>query len=190
MLKMNAGSVAEKHENPMSVRSKNALAQSLLRRMMKQNFRTITVTEVTGGAGLSRQTFYTNFAEKEDILNYLLDGLFRRYGESLSAVTSRPDSLIVEYFIFWDKNREFLELIFRQDLGYLFQERNRRFLTEETGCIDGIFGAEPWKLPYIKASLAGLTYELLRTWIVDERGVNVEILTTLAKNFLGGSLLA
>ena len=63
--------LAQKRENPMSVRSKSALAQSLLRMMIDKPFDEISISDITERAGLSRQTFYTNFIKKEDILKYL-----------------------------------------------------------------------------------------------------------------------
>ena len=54
--------------------------------------------------------------------------------------------------------------------------------------IDGIFSAEPWQLPYIKASMAGLTYELLYLWITSDQGLSVNVLTALAENLLSGKI--
>ena len=71
--------MAGKRENPMAVRSKTALAQALLAELMEREFDDITVSHITGRAGLSRQTFYTNFDKKEDILNFLLSSLFSNH---------------------------------------------------------------------------------------------------------------
>ena len=59
--------LSNKHENPMSIRSKNALSSSLLKLMMYKHFTDISISDITERAGLSRQTFYTNFEKKEDI---------------------------------------------------------------------------------------------------------------------------
>ncbi len=180
--------LTQKHENPMSVRSKNALSQALLKLMMYKPFNEIAISDVTGRAGLSRQTFYTNFQKKDDILVYLLHGLFQRYLDKLTAARPVPENLLIDYFLFWGDSRDFLSLLFRQDLGYLFQNCNRAFFIEDTDVLNDLFTCEPWQLPYIKASLAGVTYELLYMWITRDQGLTVDVLSGLTRNLLGGKL--
>ncbi len=177
-----------KKENPMAVRSKNAISSSLLKLMMYRPFEEISISDITARAGLSRQTFYTNFQKKEDVLNYLLHGLFQRYLGALTSQTLEPENLLVDYFMFWGDSRDFLALLFTQDMGFLFQNRNRSFFVEDTDCLDFMFTAAPWQLPYIKASIAGITYELLLMWITKDQGLAVDVLNTLALNLLGGSI--
>lgn len=174
--------------NPMSVRSKSALAQALLSELMKKELCDISISDITERAGLSRQTFYTNFSKKEDILIFLLNGLFAKYSKQLPAMISTPKNFIIDYLIFWDGNKEFISLLFGRGLGYLFQDRNRTFFMEESSRLNSICSAEPWQLPYIKASLAGLTYELLHLWISKDQGLSVNVLTSLAGNLLSGKI--
>lgn len=182
--------LTQKRENPMAVRSKNALSQVLLKLMMYKPFAEITISDLTSRAGLSRQTFYTNFQRKEDILVYLLHGLYQRYLDKITAARPVPDNLLIDYFIFWGDSRDFLSLLFRQNMGYLFQDANRAFFVEDTGILDDMFKCEPWQLPYIKASLAGITYELLNMWITRDQGLSVDTLTGLTRNLLRGALFA
>ena len=179
-----------KRENPMAVRSKNAFAQSLLALMMKQSFDSISISDIADKSGLARQTFYTNFNKKEDILDYMLKGLFQRYGSSLLETNASSSALIIDYFLFWDKNKDFLSLLFRQGLGHLFQKSNREFFANEVPNIDGLFEAEEWQIPYIKASIAGITYELLYLWIAEDMGLSINTLSTVADNLLAGKLFS
>lgn len=182
--------LTQKHENPMSIRSKNALSQALLKLMMYKPFGEIAISDVTGRAGLSRQTFYTNFQKKDDILIYLLHGLFQRYLDKITAARPVPENLLIDYFLFWGDSRDFLSLLFRQDMGYLFQNCNRAFFIEDTDILNDLFTCEPWQLPYIKASLAGVTYELLYMWITRDQGLTVDVLNGLTRNLLGGKLFS
>jgi AcrR family transcriptional regulator len=52
-------------ENPMSIRSKDGIEQALLSLMIEQPYKSITIRSLTEHAGLSRQTFYLNFENKE-----------------------------------------------------------------------------------------------------------------------------
>lgn len=179
-----------KRENPMAVRSKNALAQSLLALMMKNNFADISITDITERSGLARQTFYTNFSKKEDILNYMLDGLFQRYAGSSGDTAVASNGFIIDYLLFWDKNKEFLSLLFRQGLGWLFQDHNRAFFTKEAKDFDAALDVDDWQLPYVKASIAGLTYELLYMWLTEDMGLGIGTLSTVADNLLSGKLFS
>lgn len=179
-----------KRENPMAVRSKNAFAQSLLALMMKQPFDSISISDIADRSGLARQTFYTNFNKKEDILNYMLKGLFQRYGATVSESTASSSALIIDYFLFWDKSKDFLSLLFKQGLGHLFQECNRQFFAEEVPNIDILFDVEEWQFPYIRASIAGITYELLYLWIAEDMGLSINTLSTVADNLLSGKLFS
>lgn len=101
-----------------------------------------------------------------------------------------PENLLIDYFLFWGDSRDFLSLLFRQDLGYLFQNCNRAFFIEDTDVINDLFTCESWQLPYIKASLAGVTYELLYMWITRDQGLTVDVLNSLTRNLLGGKLFS
>lgn len=182
--------LSQKRENPMAIRSKNALSGALLKLMISKPLSEISISDITERAGLSRQTFYTNFQRKEDILIYLLHGLFGRYHDRITKSKPIPENLIIDYFIFWGDSRDFLTLLFQQNLGYLFQDCNRSFFIEDTDCLDDMFTAEGWQLPYIKASLAGITYELLLIWITKDQGLSVTVLNSLAANLLGGKLFS
>lgn len=179
-----------KRENPMAVRSKTALSTALLKAMMSRPFHEISISDIAEKAGLARQTFYTNFSKKEDILHYLIAGLFDHYERQLTGAGLRPDELMVDYFFFWDRHKSFLSLIFRQNLGYIFQEENRAFFVNRAHALDAVFSAEPWQMPYLRSSIAGLTYELLTLWIVDDCGLDIHILSALAQNLLSGKIFA
>ncbi len=179
-----------KYENPMAIRSKNALSETLLKLMMYKPFKEITISDITERAGLSRQTFYTNFQKKEDILVYLLHGLFRRYLDKITRVRPVPENLLIDYFLFWGDSRDFLTLLYKQDMGYLFQECNRAFFLEDTDMLNDMFTCEEWQLPYIKASIAGVTHELLFMWLTRDQGLSVDRLGTMTRNLLDGRLFA
>lgn len=174
---------AEKHENPMSVRSKTALSQALLKLMLQKPFDTITVSEITAAAGLSRQTFYTNFSRREDILVYLLDGLTARLAAHFKAGGTPDSAFILDYFMFWNHSSDFLMLLFKNGLDYLFDGCNRRFF-EQAFPLD----APPEQSRYIRSSLAGLTGALVHLWLSDGEGLCLDDLSAVAENLLEGRI--
>lgn len=63
-------------ENPIAIRSKNSIEEALLALMSEQPYRKISISSITERAGLSRQTFYLNFADKDAVLSRCLLRLF------------------------------------------------------------------------------------------------------------------
>ena len=174
-------------ENPMSIRSKNALGTALLKLMISRELEDISIQDITKKAGLSRQTFYTNFREKEDILVYLVGGLFGRYRERLEEARPEADGFLIDYFMFWGESRDFLSLLFRRGKGGIFQEANRHFF-EAGGLPKGLISSEGDEEPYVRAGLAGMTYELLYIWMTRDLGLSVSALRGLASRILSGEL--
>ncbi|MGE4483789.1 MAG: TetR/AcrR family transcriptional regulator [Oscillospiraceae bacterium] len=179
-----------KHENPMAIRSKVALTSALLKLMMSRGFDEISVSDITDKAGLSRQTFYTNFGKREDILDYLLAGLFEGFTAKIEQARMQPSNLIIDYLLYWDSNKSFLSLLFAHGMGHMFQAKNREYFMESAEILDGMYTSENWQLPYIKASLSGLTYELLWMWIMNDQGLGIDVLSALAENLLSGRIFA
>lgn len=177
-----------KRENPMAVRSKAALASALLRLMMAKSFYSISISDITDAAGLSRQTFYTNFSKREDIIDYLLSGLFDRLAARMTETGLHPENIIVDYLLYWDTNRKLISLLFEQNLGYMFQAKNREFFIDGTSLGDEMFCADPWQIPYLRASLAGVAYELLWMWLRSDRGLSVDVLIAMAENLVSGRM--
>lgn len=182
--------LVQKRENPSSIRSKNALAEALLKLMLYRPYEEITISHLTERAHLSRQAFYTNFQKKDDILIYLLHGLYRRYLDKLGEVKPCPEQLLIDYFLFWGDSRDFLTLLFQQGLGYIFQNCNRAFFVEDTDILNDLFTCEDWQLPYVKAALAGVTYELVYMWMTRDQGLSVDVLSSLTRNMLSGAMFA
>ena len=75
-------------------------------------------------------------------------------------------------------------------MGYLFQERNRIFFNELPDSIVGALCPDEQMRPYIKAGLAGLTYELLYLTMSDGQGLSIDVLTALADNLFTGRIFS
>lgn len=54
---------------------KYRLAEAVKQLMGRQSLEDITVKEITGEAGVSRQTFYRHFLDKYDLVNWYFDEL-------------------------------------------------------------------------------------------------------------------
>ena len=58
-------------------RSKTTIANAMLKVMKIDNYKEITVTQITQEALVSRKTFYRHFHDKDDVLKYLFNSLYQ-----------------------------------------------------------------------------------------------------------------
>ncbi len=65
---------------------KNSITDALIAIMNEKSFETISVSEITNRARVSRVSYYRNFNSKEDILTGILDDLMSRFTENINTV--------------------------------------------------------------------------------------------------------
>lgn len=105
--------------NITALRSKMWITNSLLMLMDKKEFNKITITEIIKNADLTRQTFYRNFNSKEDILYEYVNKLYKDCFDEIEKIPKKDIRIIlITYFHYWRKNKDFLLLIKKSKLNY------------------------------------------------------------------------
>jgi len=108
-----------KENNKKAQFSKERIATSLMKLMQKDKFYDITITEICQEAEVGRASFYRNFESKEDvvrfIVNYKLDSMLQNV-ENLREVMYDGET----FYSVFNKEREFLTLVFKNDLFLIF----------------------------------------------------------------------
>ena len=95
-------------KNPTALQSQNLITEALLALMEEEPFQKITIKAVCAHAGVSRQTFYSLFENKEEVIGRRLDRLFEEYRKRFIAekraytIRSLCDS-IMECFVEQEK---------------------------------------------------------------------------------------
>lgn len=177
----------KKYENPAAIRSKRALALAFAELLEKKSLPAITISEITEKAGVSRQTFYTNFSQKEDILTYSLDRLFSMYADQLpEGLFQTPLEALADYFTYWHDHSQFLTLLFRNSLGYLFLMANNACFENEFQTLAASLSECAEDIPFILSGLSGITFSILRTWILNGASLPAEALLSTAQKLLTG----
>lgn len=107
-------------ENPIAIRSKNSIEAALLTLMQEQPYRKISIKALAERAGLTRQTFYLNFTDKDEVLSrYLLrlfDGIMQRI---LSDGVDTVESLVGTYTTIVEENATFFRSLADNNLTNL-----------------------------------------------------------------------
>lgn len=95
--------------------SKYYLAEALILLMKKKDYSSITNKEITDKAGLSHITIYRNFKNKDEIIQYYLDQLFK----DLKNKWNIEKNIFYNIFTFFKDNETIFDLICRNNLQYI-----------------------------------------------------------------------
>ena len=105
--------------NPIARTSQQNIADALVRLLQRMPYSSITISAICREADVSRQTFYSLFSSRENIVLYLLDTChtFEPGKECHSTLSLRV--LSQEYASYLIDKRELLSLLQQNDLIYL-----------------------------------------------------------------------
>lgn len=118
-------------KNPRVNQSMNMIADALLRLMKKDNYFRVTIKQICLEAPIAKQTFYRNFSDKEDVIDFIL------YRMNLFNDLNKPDHNVAfaslydysfHFFSFWGKRSEILSLFEQQGIFYIFTDEVCKYL--------------------------------------------------------------
>ncbi len=110
--------------NKTALTSQSAIADALLSLMKEKPYARISVSEICKWAGVSRQTFYTLFASKDNVIAFELQRkyCFNPEAHECSSAPLTLKDLCRAYSFYITERREILSLLVRNDILYLLQE--------------------------------------------------------------------
>ena len=101
-------------ENVKGEKTKYRLAQSMKECMKTTTVDNITVKQITENCGLTRQTFYRNFMDKFDLINWYFDKLVLKSFEQIGVSHTIRESL-TQKLEFIQEEKAFFTEAFRSD---------------------------------------------------------------------------
>ena len=148
------------------------LHQALLAAMSRQPYAKITVRDLAAGAGVSRQTFYQYFPNRDALLTDYVDSMFEVFYQNIEEPLRgdiHPGMGISNHlFAQWSRNRDFARLMFQPGLEALLIRRFRSYITRVMGFYireHGIPVTDPERLAYMTDYLAGASWMVLQRWV-------------------------
>ncbi|WP_315069404.1 TetR/AcrR family transcriptional regulator [uncultured Clostridium sp.] len=172
--------------NTVSNQSKLWMEDALLKLMETENYREITIQEITDNARLSRRTFYRNYSSKDEIL----EGCFYKiWLEYRSVIVQETDlslpSIATIFFAVMKKHFVFLSLVNRHHLLPLFLLKIDELLPP---AFDEVKGKN---MPFSKESIQyALTFStggfmrILIQWVNDSKQKSPEEMAAMVKDFI------
>lgn len=177
-------------------KSKYRLARSMKECMKKASVENITVRQITENCGLTRQTFYRNFLDKYDLINWYFDKLLVKSFEHMGQGKTVYDAL-VKKFTYIQEEQTFFAAAFRYDSQNSLRQHDfelildfyEHLIREKTGrkpeenvhyllemyCQSSIYMTVQWVLGELKCTPEGLAKILVE----GMPGKLVEIFTKL-----------
>ena len=169
--------------NKTALSSQKQIAEAFVRLLRRQPYSSISISAICKEAEVSRQTFYSLFEAKENIVLYILD---KRHsftpGQTCCHAELSLEDLSHEYSIYIIERRDFLELLVKNDIIYLMHEclynafmDCPQFLPEKNE-VRRAFGAE-----FVSGGLSGIA----RIYVENETTSAKELEDTIAQLFNG-----
>ena len=147
--------------------SQDRIACALIALMEQRPFSAISVSELSRAAGVSRQTFYSLFGTKEDVISYVLR---ESYGYSMDAAElpgcdSALERMCRGYSGYIASQRQFLRLLVENNISYLLYDSIAGSLLE-CGCFLG--ARPPRERQYAANFTAGGIAGIVREYVMEE----------------------
>lgn len=114
-------------------KGEQAFINALLTLMEEKPYNQISVSELSELAEYDRRTYYRYFTSKDDILFSHCASLLSEMAENMSATTLTPKSGFLSFFEFWDNHKDFLALLYKQNLIYFLGEKLDQLLYQQVG---------------------------------------------------------
>jgi len=117
--------------NPSALRSRKEIVQAFLSLLSEYSLEDITIKQIMDMTGLSRQTFYQIFRDKEEILEYYLDTLFEDFitHSEWHEIKNLCDAAKL-FFDFFQKYKQVFGLIIQNGKSCVMQRKCREYLQE------------------------------------------------------------
>jgi AcrR family transcriptional regulator len=170
--------------NPITLRSKKWIVNSLIELMDKKPYNQITLKEIAENVDLARQTIYRNFETKEAILEYYVDGL---YDEFIRIISAKSDitlnDLLITYFEYWYKSKEFLKKMIDNNVYSILLDLHLKYLNSMATNEEIKHLTFVSKNGYFNHFSAGGLWFVLKRWIEDGAEKTPKEMTDIILNF-------
>lgn len=178
-------------DNPISVRSKRRITESLLELMHDTQFSKISIKDIVEKAGLTRQTFYHNFESKEEVLIHKEGELFEDFLHYLAQhQITKWESIVLYYFRYWQRNADFLRLLIKNNLVYVLEVNVPQYYPTVRGGLN-LEKTELTETEFqqVYSFCSGGIINMLVSWVQTGMVLNAQEMTDLAMKLLDGTVL-
>ncbi|MDR1067856.1 MAG: TetR/AcrR family transcriptional regulator [Clostridiales Family XIII bacterium] len=161
--------------------SKDSIFIALMKLLEKKDFNSLTVTQITRTAGVSRMAFYRSYQTKEDVITDYLSEMFGEFTAGMKRLGMDDKYHALRfYFSFFESKREFISLLIKAELTHLFYERLSGAIVDLFKTQNDKTRSDPAFTNYLAQFTAAGLFRTLLDWI---KGGSVESVEEMA-NFI------
>ena len=151
-------------ENSKGEKMKYRLARSMKECMKTMSVDNITVKQITENCGVTRQTFYRNFMDKFDLINWYFDKLLAKSFEHMGMGKTVYDAL-VKKFTYIQEEHVFFAAAFKYDRQNSLRQHDFELILDfyetihcilEMYCHSSIYMTVKWVLGELECAPEGL----------------------------------
>ncbi len=182
-------------DNPIAIASQLHIAEILLKMLTKQPFSQVSIRDLCKEADVSRQTFYSLFETKENVIGFVLENQFPLVLNKLYVDNERLEIYdICQGFGEYISNaKAFLKKVISCGLTHLVTDHFYHSILEceryrvKAGDVDDLDDATMRK--YHASFIAGGLTNMLKVYLEDEREMDAKEITKLCYRLLSKKAL-
>ena len=176
-------------DNKTALLSQQLIAEAMLALLGEKAFSEISVSDLCKRAGVSRQTFYSLFGSKENVIHYILKNSCRYEPaeEEKSCRSACFRDLCIGYSRYIVEKRAILELLVKNDIMHCFYDVQYESLMACPHFINGV--EEPDRL-YLVDFIAGGMNSVAKNYVLTGANADAAFLERLMYRLFGGGYLS
>ena len=174
--------------NKTALASQRQLADAMMRLIAQKPYAQISVSELCKAAGISRQTFYTLFTSRENVMVFTLQSRYCCSPQADHAVTPGREGLrrlcrgYSEYLL---RNQGLIRLLVENRIDYLLYDT---FFEALDGCDCFLGSADPCARRYAVSFYAGGVASVARRYAQEDCAATAEQLEGLLMTLFTGGI--
>ena len=162
-------------------KSREAINRALERLIQRQDYSSISVSDIITESGVARSTFYSHYKSKDDVLVGIVNHIFthvfsnhlsseKRHDFSSSPAFAYRD-IVIHTFCHFGEDRDLIRAIFTSSASHLFAETLNKVATP---LMEAVYAMSPAFAPSVPKEvgvsiLLGAFVGLLKNYIVEDR---------------------
>ena len=162
-----------KRVSQTNILAKDCMVTALMQLVEKKPFSSISISEITERAGVSRMTYYRNYASKEEIFEKHMEEIVEAYKCDIRKIGNQENYAshqnILHCFKYFDCYKGFISCILKVGMGNLLLEALSKYMVE-TYCTD----EKDVKLSYQLQAYAGALFNVYVAWLKNNTKESVE----------------
>lgn len=172
--------------NKTALTSQSAIADALTNLMKEKPYARISVSEICKRAGVSRQTFYTLFESKDNVISFELQRKYCFRPEEHECCRSSMDleDICHAYSLYIIQKQDILSMLVRNDIMYLMQDSLYHSLITSECYLPGYADQDRvYAADFIAGGLTGIA----RNYVLQGSGTSREHLEDILYSLFSGS---